>query len=132
MMDFFRNTLSDALRPATKASGLIAIDLFSGAGGLTIGMKAAGVRTTCAVEIEPYRIATFVGHTRGVEVLASDIRTIDFNSYRHQIDFIYGGPPCQPFSSGGLRKAFGDDRNMIPEFIRAVREIRPCAFLMEN
>lgn len=45
---------------------------------------------------------------------------------------VYGGPPCQPFSSGGLRRSHGDDRDMIPEFIRAVGEARPEAFVMEN
>src|SRR5262249_57086936 len=45
---------------------------------------------------------------------------------------VLGGPPCQPFSSGGLRRALADERNMIPEFLRAVEEIAPSAVLMEN
>ena len=48
------------------------------------------------------------------------------------IDLIAGGPPCQPFSSGGKGLAAEDRRDMIPQFIRAVDEARPRAFLMEN
>jgi DNA (cytosine-5)-methyltransferase 1 len=48
------------------------------------------------------------------------------------IDLVAGGPPCQPFSSGGKRLASQDVRDMIPEYVRAVREARPRAFLMEN
>jgi DNA (cytosine-5)-methyltransferase 1 len=131
-MASFPALLKRLLTPPAKPSGPKAIDLFSGAGGLTIGMRAAGVRTICAVEMEPYRLATFIGHTRGAEVLATDVRTVDFTTYCGRADLIYGGPPCQPFSSGGLRKASNDGRDMIPEFVRAVREVVPRAFLMEN
>ncbi|MCA8988701.1 MAG: DNA cytosine methyltransferase, partial [Planctomycetaceae bacterium] len=47
-------------------------------------------------------------------------------------DLVCGGPPCQPFSLGGLRQADVDNRNMIPEFVRCVRECEPEMFLMEN
>ena len=65
-------------------------------------------------------------------MIAADVRQVDFSPYRGTIDLVYGGPPCQPFSSGGLRRAVADERDMIPEFIRAVREIRPRAVVMEN
>lgn len=48
------------------------------------------------------------------------------------MDLIAGGPPCQPFSVGGLRKANADARDMIPEFIRCLRECQPEAFIVEN
>src|SRR5689334_5536654 len=132
IMDSFQDLLKRKLVKPTNNEGPKAVDLFSGAGGLTIGMKAAGVRTICAVEREPHRISTFVGHSRGIKVLATDIRDIDFKPYQGEVKIVYGGPPCQPFSSGGLRKASCDERDMIPEFLRAVREIAPQAFLMEN
>jgi DNA (cytosine-5)-methyltransferase 1 len=108
------------------------IDLFAGAGGLTLGLRNAGFRTVCAVEIEPSRVATFVRHTRGSDVLVGDIRKIEFAHYRGKVDLVCGGPPCQPFSSGGLRRSLDDERNMIPHFVAAVRCVRPVAFLMEN
>ncbi len=113
-------------------SDVLGIDLFASAGGLTLGVKASGVTTVCAVEVDPYRAATFRLHTPGATVLKSDVRQACFSSYRGKIHLVYGGPPCQPFSSGGKRRAASDERDMIPEFIRVVGEIRPPAFLMEN
>jgi DNA (cytosine-5)-methyltransferase 1 len=95
-------------------------------------MKAAGVRTLCALERDPYRVATFAGHTRGAVLINADIRTVDLSSYRGDVELVYGGPPCQPFSSGGLRRAASDERDMIPAFIKGVRQVAPQAFLMEN
>lgn len=108
------------------------IDLFASAGGLTLGLKAAGVETVCAVEVEEYRTRTFALHTPHAEIITSDIRRVEFKKYRGEVQLVYGGPPCQPFSSGGLRKSHADDRNMIPEFLRVVEEVQPPAFLMEN
>ncbi len=119
-------------RPQSGSSGLTGFDLFSGAGGLTLGLKEAGIRTRFAVEIEPHRIQTFAGHTPDADLLALDIRMLDLSSYQRRVDLVYGGPPCQPFSSGGLRNGTGDQRDMIPWFIKAVRDIEPVAFLMEN
>ena len=130
--DPFSARLEKGLKPPEHPSGPIAIDLFAGAGGLTIGLKAAGVRTRYAVELDSYRVATFAGHSPDVTFLGSDVREIAFSKFRGRVDLVYGGPPCQPFSSGGHRKASSDERNMIPEFVRAIREIAPRAFLMEN
>jgi len=108
------------------------IDLFASAGGLTLGLTAAGVETVCAVEVEEYRTRTFALHTPHAEIITSDIRRVEFKKYRGEVQLVYGGPPCQPFSSGGLRKSHADDRNMIPEFLRVVEEVQSPAFLMEN
>jgi DNA (cytosine-5)-methyltransferase 1 len=108
------------------------IDLFAGAGGLTLGMKAAGVQTVCAVEIDQYRTQTYATHSPQAEIITADVRQVRFAKYRGTVELVYGGPPCQPFSSGGLRKSHADGRNMIPEFVRAVREVQPEAFVMEN
>jgi DNA (cytosine-5)-methyltransferase 1 len=65
-------------------------------------------------------------------VLSKDVREIDWRPFRGKIDLVAGGPPCQPFSVAGDQLASDDQRDMLPEFVRAVREIRPRAFLMEN
>ncbi|MBN9118311.1 MAG: DNA (cytosine-5-)-methyltransferase [Planctomycetes bacterium] len=108
------------------------IDLFASAGGLTIGLKSAGVETVCAVEIDPCRTQTFVTHTPKAKIITADIQQTSFTEYHGKVELVYGGPPCQPFSSGGLRQAQNDERDMIPQFIRVVGEVKPDAFLMEN
>ncbi|MGH2345817.1 MAG: DNA cytosine methyltransferase, partial [Chloroflexota bacterium] len=65
------------------------------------------------------------------EIIEGDVRGVDFASFG-ALDLIAGGPPCQPFSIGGKHRGTEDSRNMIPEFIRAVREVMPRAFIMEN
>jgi DNA (cytosine-5)-methyltransferase 1 len=65
------------------------------------------------------------------KVLQADVRHIKFNDFG-SLDLIAGGPPCQPFSLGGKHAGMDDWRNMIPEFTRAVSEIMPRAFIMEN
>ena len=108
------------------------IDLFSGAGGLTLGLKAAGFEVAAAVEIRKDAMDTFCTHSADAVHFNQDVRTINFRQFRGKIDFVSGGPPCQPFSMGGLRKAEADKRDMIPEFIRCLEEACPDAFIMEN
>lgn len=108
------------------------LDLFCGAGGLSLGFQQAGFQTAAAVEIDKFSAKTFSGHTPEAYLVNSDVKEIDFNEYRGKVDIVIGGPPCQPFSTGGLRKAKEDERDMVPEFIRAISKIRPMAFVMEN
>jgi DNA (cytosine-5)-methyltransferase 1 len=117
---------------ANSSKGLRTADLFAGAGGLTLGLKQADFDTVLAVEWDPDAARTFAGHTPEAHLYQGDIRDISFTQYKGRIDVVCGGPPCQPFSSGGLRRAAADDRDMIRWFIDAVEEISPSAFLMEN
>lgn len=109
-----------------------ALDLFSGPGGLSLGMKAAGIEPIASVEKSKDAVETYSAHTPSAQHFRSDIRKISFEPYRGKVDIVFGGPPCQPFSTGGLRQGVADSRNMFPEFIRALREARPDAFLAEN
>ena len=61
-----------------------------------------------------------------------DVADFDYSTVTVEIDLLAGGPPCQPFSIGGKHGAYLDKRDMFPEFFRAVRELRPKAFLIEN
>jgi len=108
------------------------IDLFSGAGGLTLGLREAGFEVADGVEINRDAMATFFTHSPNAIHFNQDVRSVDFTQFRGKVPFVSGGPPCQPFSLGGLRKAQGDRRDMIPEFIRCLRECQPEAFVMEN
>lgn len=110
---------------------LDAIDLFSGAGGLSLGLKNAGWNVQAAVEFDRAAIQTHEENFRGMRQIGDDIRNVDFKQYQ-DIDLVAGGPPCQPFSVSGKRLGNFDVRDMVPEFVRAVSEARPKAFLMEN
>jgi DNA (cytosine-5)-methyltransferase 1 len=107
------------------------IDLFSGAGGLSIGLHAAGFNPVLAVEVNPDCCQTFAGVFPSVPIEPKPIKQWNFRKYEG-VDIVIGGPPCQPFSSGGKGLAADDDRDMLPEFFRAVEQARPNAFLMEN
>lgn len=112
------------------------LDLFAGAGGLTLGLKQAGVETVCAIEYDRFAVETFAAHTPNAEIVDRDVMApgvlSSLSRFRDAVDLVYGGPPCQPFSSGGLRAAGADARDMIPYFLQAVHLIRPRAVLMEN
>lgn len=108
------------------------IDLFSGAGGLSLGLKEAGATLVASVERNKDACATHASHSPESEHFNQDIREVDFNRFRGKVDLVAGGPPCQPFSLGGLRKADADKRDMIPEFIRCLSEVKPAGFIMEN
>jgi DNA (cytosine-5)-methyltransferase 1 len=69
------------------------IDLFAGAGGLTLGPKKAGFRTVCAVEIEPNHVETFAGHSRGMDIHIDTICRVDVSSYLGNIDLVSGEHP---------------------------------------
>jgi len=110
---------------------LTAIDLFSGAGGLSLGLDSAGWDVKAALEFNETAIETHALNMPGVEHLCEDVRTVNFKQFKG-IDLVAGGPPCQPFSVSGKQLGSNDTRDMIPEFIRAVKEAKPKAFLMEN
>lgn len=108
------------------------LDLFSGPGGMTLGFKRSGITPIVCVEKRKDAVETYTAHTPDAEHFCEDIRSFSFSKYAGKIDVVYGGPPCQPFSTGGLRRATGDARNMFPEFLRAVKQVQPSAFVAEN
>ena len=109
-----------------------AIDLFSGAGGLSLGLNMAGWDVRVALEYDATAVETHRKNMPDVLHICDDIRDVDLSSFREKIDLVAGGPPCQPFSVSGKQLGSSDVRDMVPEFVRAVREIQPKAFLMEN
>lgn len=117
----------------------IAIDLFSGVGGMSLGFEQSGFDVVAAVEIDPVHCAAHkfnFPHTavipRSVQGLsAAEVRKVAGIGDR-DIDCVFGGPPCQGFSMIGQR-ALGDPRNsLVNEFVRMVAELRPKTFVFEN
>lgn len=115
------------------------IELFAGCGGLALGLARAGFHHELVVELDVHAVGTLnenkrrkVKHVRHWTIEAKDIRDVDFSRIAKGIDLVAGGPPCQPFSIGGRHLGPDDERNLWPEAIRSIRELRPKAFLFEN
>lgn len=108
------------------------LDLFSGAGGLSLGLSSAGFDVVACVEVKKDAAETYSLHHPNCEILNTDVRNLAFDRFKGKVDAVVGGPPCQPFSLGGHRKADRDKRDMIPEFLRCLEQVRPEVFIMEN
>lgn len=108
------------------------IDLFCGAGGLSRGLEKSGWETIAAIDYDPVACRTYAANFPAAESISADTHSIDFRRWFQRVELVAGGPPCQPFSVAGLQLADRDPRDCVPEFIRAVREIQPQAFLLEN
>jgi DNA (cytosine-5)-methyltransferase 1 len=119
-------------------SEMDSVELFSGCGGLALGLARAGYRSQRMSEWDKHSV-TNVTHNRKVGLVPvrdwpihlEDVRTVAWSQYQG-VDLVAGGPPCQPFSIGGRHRGEEDGRDMWPEAVRAVREIQPRAFLFEN
>lgn len=127
-----------------------AVELFAGGGGLAMAVQNAGFRTLLFNEfakracdtLEDNKLADSVSEdgkpwipARGQKppLVRGDVRQLDMKYLSGQdVDLLAGGPPCQPFSLGGVAKGDEDRRNMFPEMFRAIREIQPKAVICEN
>jgi DNA (cytosine-5)-methyltransferase 1 len=110
------------------------VDLFSGAGGLSLGLAGAGFRPVGAVEVMADAASTYEAH-HDVGVDRRPLETIpahELRAWRGQVPLVAGGPPCQPWSTGGLRRGQADHRDGFGAMFRALDLIRPEAFLIEN
>ena len=117
---------------------LRAVDLFSGAGGLSLGLTQAGIEVVLANEIEADFAATHAHNHPECAVVTEDIYKVDFDAAlrrikcRGAVDLLCGGPPCQGFSTVG-KKELTDPRNsLFAQFLRVVDQISPRFVLFEN
>ena len=120
-----------------------AIDVFCGAGGLSLGLRQACFRVAAAVDILPLAVESYRMNLPRVPVILGDVREPGTASRllraaglrQGELDLLAGCPPCQGFSAIRTRRrgAVHDDRNrLVLDFLRLVREIRPRLVLMEN
>lgn len=108
------------------------VELFAGCGGLALGMELAGFEPELVVEWDEKACETLRLNRPSWNVLQCDVRKIPWKWESPGIDLVAGGPPCQPFSMGGRAQGEMDPRDMFPEFVRAVRHLKPKAFIVEN
>jgi len=111
-------------------SGLTVGSLFSGIGGLDLGLERAGMEVIWNSEIDPFASRVLARHWPTVPNLG-DITTIDWSSVERP-DLICGGYPCQPFSLAGNRGGSDDPRHLWPRMLNSVRSLGPRYVLLEN
>lgn len=118
---------------------LNAVEIFGGAGGLALGVSQAGFDHLALVDVDPWACETIKENQRRGHKLAKkwplhevDVREFDYGSITQETSLLTAGLPCQPFSFAGKGKAHKDKRDMFSEVVRAARELRPKAILMEN
>jgi len=117
----------------------IAVDLFAGAGGMTLGFEQAGFDVLAAVEIDPVHCAVHKFNFPQWTTICKSVKDISGADIRNNtkigdrpIDVVFGGSPCQGFSLIGKR-ALDDPRNaLVAEFMRLVVELQPGYFILEN
>lgn len=105
-----------------------AVTLFSGVGCSSLALRNLGFDVTTH---EFNKVACQSLQANGFKVVKGDVRNVDFTAYAGA-EVVEGGPPCQPFSQAHAGDGRFDPRDMIPEFIRAVAEILPKLFVMEE
>lgn len=112
---------------------------FTGAMGLDLGLEQDGLDATLANEINPLFCKTIRLNRPTLDLIEGDVTDLTADKLRlrrkwdGEVYLMVGGPPCQPFSSGGKRAALSDPRgNLIYEYIRLVAEVRPRYFVLEN
>lgn len=124
------------------------VELFAGGGGLAMAVASAGFRpllfnefnkraceTLEANKAHPYKVGTTPPIPEPGEnppLLVGDVTEVDFKYLKGRVDVLAGGPPCQPFSLGGVAKGDEDKRNGFPHMFRAIRQMEPKAVVCEN
>jgi DNA (cytosine-5)-methyltransferase 1 len=125
----------------------VTLSLFSGAGGLDLGVEAAGFRTAAAVEIDHDAADTMEKNFKGLAspVLRKDIFDVPTKELlgaaglrcRERPELLIGGPPCTPFSKSGFwlewkRAGLDPDASLLQAYTRVLAEAKPRAFILEN
>ncbi|MEU2046849.1 MULTISPECIES: DNA cytosine methyltransferase [unclassified Streptomyces] len=140
-----------------KSTARTSVELFAGGGGLAMAVHNAGFQPLLVNEFAKRAVETLAENgaaardprdtslpkpgkgrpgrrAAGWPLVPGDVRDIPSFEFLKdaEVDLLAGGPPCQPFSLGGVAKGDEDERNMFPEMFRAIREMRPKAAICEN
>ncbi|MEO8956583.1 MAG: DNA cytosine methyltransferase [Ktedonobacteraceae bacterium] len=142
-----KRQIDNTIRNSSHGSGRvkpIALSLFSGAGGMDLGISQAGFDIIASIEVDPYCCETlraWVDHEqRSTRIIEANIRTIDPITLMEelglkpgQLDLLFGGPPCQAFSQIGKRGSLDDERGeLLFQMMRFAEVFRPQAIMIEQ
>ena len=114
------------------------LDLFCGAGGLSLGFKHAGIECTGAIEVDRFACETYAHNFPEVNLLQRDVRSLSDSQIRSQfrgIEILAGGPPCQGFSVAGptqYGKVDSTRNSLVMEMVRFTSLLKPEACVIEN
>lgn len=116
-----------------------AVSLFSGAGGMDVGFAKAGFKTILVAELDAAACQTLeanrkaIGHVGEERIVPTSVCDLHLDRLAvEDIDVVFGGPPCQGFSVAGKMDPNDERSDLVFDFMRAVREVRPRSFVMEN
>ncbi len=110
---------------------LTSVEICAGAGGQALGLEQAGFHHLALVEIEEPYCNTLIQNRPKWNVLNMDVRSFCGKDFK-DVDLLSGGVPCPPFSVAGKQMGSDDERDLFPEAIRLVSEMRPKAVMLEN
>ncbi|MDJ0715887.1 MAG: DNA cytosine methyltransferase [Prochloraceae cyanobacterium] len=118
---------------------LTAVSLFCGAGGCSLGFKQAGYEILFASDIDTLAVQTYKANFPAAKCIEADIKKLDFSKILFELglatgelDILIGGPPCQGFSTAGIRFWYDPRNALLKNYIFAIKCIKPKWFLMEN
>lgn len=111
--------------------GYSVLEICSGGGGQALGLEMAGFSCAAAVEIDAHACQTLRLNRPDWRVMEGDIKFIRGRDFEG-VDLLAGGVPCPPFSIAGKQLGEDDERDLFPQALRLVEEIRPAAVLLEN
>lgn len=127
----------DVINHVSMENGYNVVDLFAGAGGLSLGFEKEGFQIALAVEKDAWAVETYKRNHKNGNIVEGDIAALEdtfFRKYRGKVDVVMGGPPCQGFSiAASNRRKKDDTRNALyKQFLRVVAAISPKIVLIEN
>lgn len=124
--------VAQSLMKEAKADGeLTCVEICAGAGGQAIGLDRAGFKHVALVEYEREYCDVLKGNKPEWNVICGDVHKFDGSMYQG-VDLLAGGVPCPPFSVASKQLGKDDDRDLFPQAIRLISEIRPRAVMLEN
>ena len=121
-----------------SAPNFIGIDLFSGAGGMSVGAESVGIKTKVAIEIDKYAAITYKANHPETEMFNDDIRKFKLGSHivanKNDVKILFGGPPCQGFSTSNqkTRNKDNDANWLFKEYLRIAKEAKADWVIVEN
>lgn len=125
------NPLVAVFEPEELSVDLTSVEICAGAGGQSLGLEQAGFSHRAVLEIDPDACETLRLNRKKWAVIEKDVHHFDGTPYEGT-DLFAGGVPCPPFSIAGKQLGADDERDLFPQALRLVEEIKPKAVMLEN